>query len=210
MKYFLFVLLLIPSFGFSQELAPYNMERLKLDKNLMTGLGAWSLTNIGIGAVGWATSKGQRQAFHQMNVMWSGVNLALAIPGFFKAKNGTVNGLSFKETYLAQQKTEKIFLFNTALDVFYISGGLFIKERAKTDFSNQDQFTGWGNALLLQGGFLFLFDLTATLLHTQHRKHKLDSFLDRFSMATNGLGFSFSLDQSGFSPIDFSATHLEL
>lgn len=210
MKWYLLLLVLLPNFGFSQELDLYNSERLKLDKNLMTGLGAWSLTNIGVGAVGWATSKGQRQAFHQMNVMWSGVNLALAIPGFFKAKNGNANGLTFKETYLAQQKTEKIFLFNTALDVFYISGGFFLKERAKLDLTNQDQFTGWGNALILQGGFLFLFDLTATLLHTHHRTHKLDSFLDRFALSNNGLGFTFSLDQSAFSRMKVGGNFLEL
>lgn len=46
-------LLFLPLFFHAQRLDDYNQERLKLDQNLMIGLGSWSAANIGVSAVGW-------------------------------------------------------------------------------------------------------------------------------------------------------------
>lgn len=191
---FIFFIFLIPSFGWSQFLTDYNTERLNLDKNLMLGLSSWSIANVAVSSVGWAITDNEAKYFHQMNVMWSGVNLALSIPGYFKARKANPASFSLKETYKSQVKTEKIFLFNTALDLVYISGGLFLKQRALIDDANYHRFRGFGNSLLLQGGFLFLFDLTATLLHTKHRNDKLNGFLEKVDLSDNGFGVKYSFD----------------
>ncbi len=180
--------LLLPVLGLGQGLEEFNSERLKLDQNLMIGLTSWSLSNVAVSSYGWATTDNEAMYFHQMNVMWSGVNLALAIPGYFKARKTDPNSFSFAQTWKEQLKTEKIFLFNTALDLVYVGSGLLLKQRAQLDDVNYYRFRGFGNSLLLQGGFLFLFDLTATLLHTKHRNEKLNGFLEKVEMSDNGLG----------------------
>ncbi len=191
MKNVWLTIILLPLFGQAQQLKEYNEERLQLDKRLMLTLTGWSTANALVGAYGWATTENEALYFHQMNVMWTGVNLALAIPGYFKAKNGDPS-LTFAQTWHEQQKTEKVFLFNTALDLTYITGGFFLKQRALVDETNYFRYRGWGNSLILQGGFLFLFDLTATLLHSRHRKEKLSPFLERVELSDNGLGLRYS------------------
>jgi len=190
---FIFFFLLLPCVGWSQSLTEFNSERLKLDQNLMIGLTSWSLSNVAVSSYGWATTENDVKYFHQMNVMWSGVNLALAIPGYFKARKADPTSFSFAQTWKEQLKTEKIFLFNTALDLVYMGSGLLLRQRAQLDDVNYYRFRGFGNSLLLQGGFLFLFDLTATLLHTKHRNDKLNGFLEKVEMSDNGLGLKFRL-----------------
>jgi hypothetical protein len=43
--------------------------------------------------------------------------------------------------------------------------------------SKADQFNGFGNGLILQGSFLFAFDLTAFAIHHRHGKQVL-RFID--------------------------------
>ena len=53
----------------------------------MLSLGSWASMNIVGSGIGWARSNSEENKyFHQMNVMWSLVNLGLAIPGYIKAK----------------------------------------------------------------------------------------------------------------------------
>lgn len=191
MNRLLLFLIWLPFFGRSQDLVEFNTGRLNLDKKLMTGLGAWSISNLAVSSYGWATTQNEAKYFHQMNVMWSGVNLALAIPGYLKAVRTNPQNISFSQTWKTQLKTEKIFLFNTALDLCYMSAGFYLKQRALTNSVNYHRFRGFGNSLILQGGFLFLFDLTATLLHTNHRNEKLNGFLDKIEPSENGIGLKF-------------------
>jgi hypothetical protein len=101
--------------------------------------------------------------------------------------------LNFDKSILTQHKTEKIFLINTGLDVAYISAGLLLRSNAKINLSKRDQFNGFGNSLLMQGGFLFLFDLTAYLIHNQHAKKSLNKMLNVFDISSSGLGIKWNI-----------------
>jgi len=71
----------------AQVVSNFNQHRLNCDKKLMLTLGTWATANLVGGGIGWATaSSPEIRAFHQMNAMWNTVNLALALPGYFKAK----------------------------------------------------------------------------------------------------------------------------
>lgn len=146
------------------------------------------MINLVGSGIAWATADdAQSKSFHQMNATWNLVNLGLAIPGYIKAKKSS-HQLSFAETMKVQQRTEKIFLFNTALDLTYMSAGLIFRSEANSNLEKQNQFRGFGNSLLLQGGFLFLFDLTAYIVHHQHQKRMLHPIFDRLEPSTSGLG----------------------
>jgi hypothetical protein len=193
MKFLIPLFLFISTFSFSQSLLQFNQERLKSDKNLMIGLGSWAASNFLVSGVGWATvSEGEAHYNHQMNVLWNTVNIGLAIPGYFKAKKSNPN-LNFDKTILTQHKTEKIFLINTGLDVAYISAGLLLRSNAKINLSKRDQFNGFGNSLLMQGGFLFLFDLTAYLIHNQHAKKSLNKMMNTIELSSSGLGIKWNI-----------------
>lgn len=180
--------------GSAQNLETYNQQRLNTDKKLMLTLGSWASANMIGSGVAWATlPEGEARYFHQMNVMWNAVNLGLAIPGYIKARK-TESGLSFSETLNAQNQTEKVFLFNGALDIAYMTGGLLLREMAQNDPSKTQMFNGFGNSLLLQGGFLFIFDLTAYAIHKNHANRSLSPFLEKVELSQSGIGLRYNLN----------------
>ena len=126
---FLIVLFLYSAF-YAQTVGQFNQSKSKVDQKLMLTLGSWSLANTAVGIYGWSKTEDESKYFHQMNVMWSGVNLALAIPGYFRARKEYAQSKDFPQLYFAQTKTEKIFLFNTSLDVAYITSGFLFKAHA--------------------------------------------------------------------------------
>jgi hypothetical protein len=194
MKFLLVFPILLVHVTFAQPLKEFNEERLKTDERLMLTLGSWSVANFVGGGIGWAvTEKGEAQYFHQMNVLWNTVNVGLALPGYLKAKRANPE-LSLAQTIAEQHRNEKIFLFNAGLDLMYISAGVILRSEAKTNLERRDQFNGFGNSLLLQGGFLFLFDLTAHAIHNHHRKEKLSPMMNRLSMSSTGIGLKWELD----------------
>jgi hypothetical protein len=98
------------------------------------------------------------------------------------------NDLDLNKTLQWQSNTESTYIANAALDLLYSSVGLYLTERAKNDFKQHEKFKGWGNSLILQGGFLFLFDTSMYVIHKKNGK-KLYKMMDKVSIGTSGLGF---------------------
>jgi hypothetical protein len=134
-----------------------NNGRLRLTRQGMLTLGGWAVGNLALGGYFWATNEGASRYFHQMNVLWNTVNLGLATSGYLGAQPGNAEGLNALETLQAFQSLEKILLFNAGLDVGYVATGLYLRERGRR--RDQQRLRGYGRSLLLQGAFLFLFDL---------------------------------------------------
>ncbi len=183
-----FALLCIATTGKAQTLLSFNTERQHIDQQLMIGLGTWAASNFALSGYGWATAANETEKyFHQMNVMWNTVNMGLALPGYFRAKNANL-GLNASQSWAAQQKTQKIFLINSALDLGYMASGLVLKQQNSTDASKQAQLEGYGNSLLLQGGFLLLFDLSAYWIHQHHGRVFEQQKLAHLQLGTSATG----------------------
>ena len=179
-----------PSSG-SEELKKFNKERLNIQVKGMAVLTAWSVGNIIYSSVGFANSDGGANAqFHKMNIMWSGVNLLLSVPGLIGSARGKTD-YDLKQSFKQQSGIEKTFIANAALDLAYVAGGLYLVERGKnqTDQSKADMFTGYGNAIIFQGGFLMLFDGVMFAIQNSHGNKKLYKFLENVSLSSNSVGF---------------------
>ena len=151
----LFLLVLPVSAQGLGDLEVINQTRLDYNKQGMLILGTWAVVNLILGAVGSFRTRGQSQAFHQMNGYWNVVNLGIAGYGFWQASQVAV--LNFWEVLLAQQEIEKILLANAALDLGYIALGLYLIERGRR--TEKDKWLGFGKSIVLQGAFLLLFDV---------------------------------------------------
>jgi hypothetical protein len=185
-KTFAFLLLCLTHFH-AQTLLHFNKERQQIDQQLMIGLGTWAVGNFALSGYGWATAaNAQDTYFHQMNVMWNTVNIGLAVPGYIRAKNANL-GLNEAQSWAAQNKTQKIFLVNSAMDLGYLASGLVLKQQTSTDASKQAQFEGYGNSLLLQGGFLLLFDLSAYWIHQHHGYVLQKANASNLKLSTSGV-----------------------
>lgn len=193
-QYFLSLIILLSfSFGSYSQLATnldFEKERLQINKSGMVVLSSWAAANITTGAIGWTVTKGETMYFHQMNVFWNIVNLGIAVPGLFKTNNNEKisNGKLIKQQY----STEQIYLINNGLNIFYIGSGALLKSIADTYPDNQSRFKGYGNSLILQGGFLLVFDLVQYLRHRNHRKNAQHLFFDQLSLSNNGIGLKYS------------------
>ncbi|MPR34466.1 DUF6992 family protein [Salmonirosea aquatica] len=156
----------------SHALTDLNQGRLKVQTTGMWVLTGWSVANLAYGGIAAARTEGSTRYFNRMNVYWNVVNLGIAAPSLISSlrkKNSLPTTLDASIGEL--HSLEKTLLFNAGLDVAYLMGGLYLLERAKNTPDKHDRFKGFGQSVLLQGGFLLLFDATNYLaLRQSHRK----------------------------------------
>ena len=149
--------------AFAQLTLPeFNENRLQRQQRAMTVLGTWAIGNIAAGAALQGRSTGDTKYFHQMNAYWNVVNLGLAGLSFYTIARTDPAAFGLTESIGEHYKIQKILLFNAGLDVGYMLGGAYLLERAKRpDETNPARLRGFGKSIVLQGAFLFLFDLGA-------------------------------------------------
>lgn len=172
----------------SEALQSFNIKRLQINKTGMITLGAWAIGNFVAGGIGWSRSSGPAMYFHQGNVMWNTVNFALAGFGMYGAMTALPGSFSLHQTIVEQYSLEKLLLFNAGLDIGYIATGFFLMERSKHVTRHSDKYKGYGQALILQGSFLFLFDLALFAFQNHHGK-ALEQLVPVISFAGQGVQF---------------------
>ena len=142
----------------SERLTDINRRRIALTGYGSGVLLAWAVGNIAVGVVGNVTADDERtQAFHQGNWGWNVVNLVIGGIGVYNAVTADPTSLDYKKTRDAVNGARLAFVINSVLDCVYMGTGAWLWERGlRTD---EPIMTGWGQALVLQGGFLLAFDL---------------------------------------------------
>jgi hypothetical protein len=155
----------------------------------MLVLGSWATANIVTGLIGRSQTEGSRSRFYEMNAIWNSVNLGIAVFGYISAQKLDPSGSAF-ELYKSQQQLDRVLLINAGLDIAYMATGLWMRERSKNISGNPDLWLGYGNSIILQGAFLFVFDLAMFGLH-QRISIGEESFLEIQSMVPGQLGLSF-------------------
>lgn len=125
-------------------------------------LAFWSLASIAVGLPLLSLGPFWRGAGIQF-IAWGAIDLLIAIFGS-RSTNRRKARLSPDELLATAPKEtaslKRILLVNTALDVFYIAGGTALIFTLGAD--NPDwRGHGWG--IIVQGGFLFFFDLIHAL-----------------------------------------------
>lgn len=181
----LFPMFLLAQPAFQDSVAA---ARMKLHKRNMLILGSWAGANIIQGSIAAGNTQGSDHYFYEMNAIWNTFNLALAGIGLRDISRRSGKPLSATANLAEQHKLEKLLVFNTGLDLAYIMTGFYLKEKGN------DRSVGYGNSLLLQGGFLLLFDI---IQYTGHRRN--GKLLEQepghwqFGPTRNGAGFTYRL-----------------
>lgn len=165
-----------------------NETRNDLQQKGMLTLTVWSGLNLFSGTYGWITTSDESRYFHQMNAGWNIVNLGLGLSGYFKARKENYLDHDLKTSIDYQRRVSNAFLFNSALNGTYITAGFLFKERAKNKHENEMMLRGFGNSLILQGGFLLLFDASSFILHNRNRKKHLNPIFLELSTKSTDIG----------------------
>ena len=161
-------------------------QSLDIQNTGMYVLGAWAVSNIAAGSYGWARYSGERMYFHQMNMFWNVVNLSIAGFALYSNFNADYSALSGEEMIANHLRTERILLINAGLDVLYIGTGFVMRHYADKSTNRAELLKGYGSSVILQGAFLFVFDL---VLYGVMRSHRLDF--------TNSINLSLIPDPAG-------------
>ncbi len=177
------------------ELDKINTQRLKLNKRGMIVLGSWAVANIGISGAMMPGSEGSTRSFHQMNIAWNAVNLGIAGLGYWGSHRAMKKNYDLTNSVKEQNKIQLSLMVNTGLDVGYMALGLYLRERSfNPAIEDSDRFLGWGNSLILQGGFLFAYDIIMQAVHARHGNRGIMKVLDRVQPSPTGIGLSINLD----------------
>lgn len=122
----------------------------------------WGAFSVAIGLSMFLMDNPFWTGFASQAVVWGGIVALMAIWGERSSRQKqaallptTIDALEAGET----QKLRLTLLVNTLLDVLYITGGVWL---AFTQPEPLLQGIGWG--IIVQGGFLFVFNLAHTLL----------------------------------------------
>lgn len=150
----------------AQSLEEAFQQEVNFRKRGMWVLGSWATANIAGGLALRANTTGRQSYFYEMNAIWNTVNLGIAAFGYIGAMRMEMPADAFA-LYQEQVGLDKTLLFNAGLDLAYIAGGFWMIERSKTVDTNPDRWKGYGQAVILQGAFLFVFDIAMVLLHSK-------------------------------------------
>lgn len=174
----------------SPELQVFSEQRIKHQKTLGLSLGSFALANIAVGAIAAGNTTGEVNYFHKMNVYWNLVNLGIAGFGLLGSRRANARSETLANAIRRHENMKQILLINAGLDVAYVVGGAYLRERANSHLDKADQLRGYGKSIMVQGGFLLAFDLVNYFIF-KNRGDKQERLL--LSTGPNGLGIAFTI-----------------
>ena len=180
------------------SLASFAAERNRLDQRGLTVLGGWAVGNLLVSGIATSQTEGSAHYFHQMNIGWGAINLALAGAGYLGARHAArLPAPNRADNVRAQLRTENLYLFNAGLDVAYLATGVYLLEKGRnpTAAGSSERWRGYGQSLLLQGGFLLLFDGFQYATHHRHGTRALYPLLSRVSIGPGAVAVVLPLGQ---------------
>lgn len=160
---------------------------LDLQKKGMIVLGSWAGANLISGGIGFFRSTGNTRYLHQMNAAWNVVNLGIAVFGYRGALQASAE-IAAGEMLGEMGNLDRILLINAGLDLLYLGTGAYLWRRGMVKDSNR--LTGYGQSLIIQGGFLLLFDAVFYLMHSPLTA-ELGQITNQLSFTGNGFRVSF-------------------
>lgn len=162
-------------------------DRARVNRTGMQVLLGWSALNMAGGTVGYFQTSGKNRYFHQMNAIWNVVNAGIAVSAL--SGMGADSLASLPMAYKEGLTMEKVLLANAGLDVAYIATGGYMMERGMR--KDQVRFRGYGQSLLIQGGFLLALDTVLFILNNNHNQ-ELYNILSSVSVSSQGVGVAFT------------------
>lgn len=171
-------------------------SRNRITEKAMIVLGSWAAVNIASGFIIAGQTQGETKYIWQMNAYWNLINGGLAVMGYIGARKAMARKFGLADNIAAQQSIEKLYAFNFGLDLAYIAGGFYLREKGAntTNIKSQDQLKGYGTSILIQGGFLLLMDGIVFSLHHKNSvrlNNKIKSL--ELGAGPNGIGLSYAL-----------------
>lgn len=139
------------------------LERfLSVERTLTKTLVNWSVASIVIGTsialTGRRLNHTQVTEFGRQTAAWGAVDAIIAGTGLIVQKRR--GPLSEGQTQREIRKLRRLLVINAVADVAYMAGGITILNRSKKKKSSLRMGPGDGLAIVIQGAFLFVLDVS--------------------------------------------------
>ncbi len=141
----------------------FNQQQSASLKVGMLVLGGWAIINILVGSFKLTKATRSRKFFFQMNLYWNIVNLVIAAAALYSIFSKDPASASLLQSLKLHVWYKKVLYLNVGLDIAYMLLGAYLQERSRNS-AKTEQLQGWGQAIVLQGVFLFLLDLVLVIL----------------------------------------------
>jgi hypothetical protein len=191
---FKFILIAITFSYSSMLLAQDSSDALTLSNNTnhtgMLILGSWALANFAYGGYDWAKHNDSRKYFGQMNVMWNLVNAGIVGFALYQHYSTDFSMLSPEQMLSRHNQTMNLYLINAGLDVLYAAGGWYMLRASQKNEKYSDLLKGYGQSVILQASFLFVFDLAMYFIQ-QSNTSNFNLPLQSIALGQNGIAFTF-------------------
>lgn len=154
---------LVATLALAQEPADsrFELEKTRHLRTQRVGMGVlmgWSGVNLAGGGLAFAVADTpRREGFWGGNAAWNVVNLGIATASLASIGARQTQITDYTSLERSRDNFERALLLNIGLDVAYVMAGLALRERALR--ADDLRLRGFSDALVLQGGFLFVFDI---------------------------------------------------
>ena len=138
-----------------------------LNKHLAV-LAWWCFLHLLIGIPMLLWSAGWLWYFATMNISWALINLWIVFKLYDHICHRRFRKGNVYRRFQIQQHVEKMLALNIGLDISYCLAGLYMSSWIGEGTSGM--WVGFGNAVLLQGGYLLIHDISFFILH--HRNYR--------------------------------------
>jgi hypothetical protein len=151
----------------SPHLTAWNAERLRAQRIAMGVLGGWAIANLVVGVAGaLADADPRRRSLYLGSAAWNVVNLAIAAFSLRDAFRADPTRFDLQASQREGDGLAKALLINMGLDAAYLAAAAFLWQRGEA--VGDPRLVGLGQALLLQGAFLAVFDTAFFLVVNRH------------------------------------------
>lgn len=135
---------------------------LSVEGTLTKTLVSWSVTSIALGTsialAGHKFEKKELTDFGRQTAAWGGVDLAIAGAGLLVQRRR--GKLSEEQIQRQIRNLRRLLVINAVADVGYVAGGMAILKRSMQKKSSFRMGPGDGYAIVIQGAFLFVLDVS--------------------------------------------------
>ena len=169
------------------DLEAYHRDRQRITRTGMTVLGSWAAGNFAVSGIMLGSAEGQEKYFHIMNIGWNGVNALIAGSSLYSTSTEDTTEMDLSQSIQGHHAFERALFLNIGLDAAWIMTGLYMVEKSEGS-RDRDMLKGFGYSLILQGGFLMVFDIALySFLH--RRGSVLYDLCGRMRVTSNSIYF---------------------
>lgn len=142
-------------------------DSIQFQAGLSRRLLAWSGLSVGVGTALALLPHRLWQGLGAQCVGWGVIDAVIAGIGLKQTHARAADPAAHAPDQQAEARRtlRRVLWINTALDVGYVSGGIALAAaKGRDDTDNARFWRGSGLGIVIQGGFLFMFDLIHALL----------------------------------------------